>query len=81
MDLASLDLWDDCTAAEVAMFRETASTDKDEEVEVCSNRGAWRMKRRYSSSVRKPVTRSTPARLYQERSSRTISPAVGRCAT
>lgn len=32
MDLASLDLWDDCTAAEVAMFRETASTDKDEEV-------------------------------------------------
>ncbi len=26
------------------------------------------------------MTRSTPARLYQERSKKTISPAVGRCA-
>ena len=29
----------------------------------------------------KPITRSTPARLYQERSKSTISPAAGRCAT
>jgi DNA replication protein DnaC len=34
-----------------------------------------------SASVQKPITRSTPARLYQERSKRTISPAAGRCAT
>ena len=40
----------------------------------------WR-NRRYSGSVQKPITRSTPARLYQDRSSRTISPAVGRCST
>src|SRR5690349_13742464 len=39
------------------------------------------MKRRYSASVQKPITRSTPARLYQDRSNSTISPAVGRCAT
>src|SRR4028119_2392421 len=36
-------------------------------------RNSW-----YSSSVQKPITRSTPARLYQERSNRTISPRVGR---
>jgi hypothetical protein len=46
-----------------------------------SNSGAWRMKRRYSSSEQKPITRSTPARLYQDRSNSTISPAVGRCWT
>ena len=28
-----------------------------------------------------PITRSTPARLYQERSNITISPLVGRCCT
>jgi hypothetical protein len=33
------------------------------------------MNSQYSSSVQKPITRSTPARLYQERSKRTISPA------
>src|SRR5215831_17658414 len=32
------------------------------------------------SSVQKPITRSTPARLYQERSKRMISPAAGKCA-
>jgi hypothetical protein len=31
--------------------------------------------------VQKPMTRSTPARLYQLRSNSTISPAAGRCAT
>ena len=46
-----------------------------------SNIGAWRMKTAYSSSVQKPMTRSTPARLYQERSNSTISPAVGRWLT
>ena len=35
----------------------------------------------YSSSVQKPITCSTPARLYQLRSNSTISPAAGRCAT
>ena len=33
----------------------------------------------YSASVQKPMTRSTPARLYQLRSNSTISPRVGRC--
>ena len=46
-----------------------------------SKRGAVRMNSWYSSSVQKPMTRSTPARLYQLRSNRTISPAAGRCAT
>ena len=32
-----------------------------------------------SSSVQKPITRSTPARLYQLRSKITTSPAAGRC--
>ena len=36
---------------------------------------------RYSSSLQKPMTRSTPARLYQLRSKRTISPAAGRWGT
>ena len=30
-------------------------------------------------SVQKPITRSTPERLYQERSKNTISPADGKC--
>ena len=46
-----------------------------------SNSGASRMNSQYSSSVVKPITRSTPARLYQERSNMTISPAAGRCGT
>ena len=33
------------------------------------------------SSVAKPMTRSTPERLYQERSKSTISPPAGRCGT
>ena len=46
-----------------------------------SNSGQVRMNSQYSSSVQKPITRSTPARLYHERSKRTISPAPGICAT
>src|SRR5215472_13310779 len=46
-----------------------------------SNSGQTLRKRRYCSSVQKPMTCSTPARLYQLRSKITISPAVGRCAT
>src|SRR6266516_336220 len=46
-----------------------------------SNSGQERRNSWYSSSVQKPMTRSTPARLYQLRSNRTISPAAGRCAT
>ncbi len=34
---------------------------------------------RTPSSVQKPITRSTPARLYQLRSKSTISPPAGRC--
>ena len=41
--------------------------------------GHWCRKRRYSSGVQKPMTCSTPARLYQLRSNSTISPAAGRC--
>ena len=43
-----------------------------------SNSGVWRINSRYSCGSQKPITRSTPARLYQERSKNTISPAVGR---
>ena len=39
----------------------------------------WWRNRWYSSAVQKPITRSTPARLYHERSNRTISPAAGNC--
>ena len=48
---------------------------------ICSKIGVWRMNRLYSCGVQKPMTCSTPARLYQERSNRTTSPAAGRCAT
>ena len=47
---------------------------------ICSKIGAWRRNRSYSASVQKPMTRSTPARLYQDRSKMTISPADGRWA-
>ena len=50
-------------------------------VSISSNWGAWRRKISYSRSVQKPITRSTPARLYQDRSKSTISPAVGSWAT
>jgi hypothetical protein len=46
-----------------------------------SNSGQERSNSWYSSSEQKPITRSTPARLYQLRSKRTISPAAGRCST
>ena len=50
-------------------------------ISICSNCGAWRRNSRYSASVQNPMTRSTPARLYQDRSNSTISPADGRWAT
>src|SRR5512142_1538276 len=46
-----------------------------------SNSGTDRRNSAYSSAVQKPITRSTPARLYQLRSKSTISPAAGRWAT
>ena len=52
-----------------------------ERTSIRSNSGASRMNSQYSSSVAKPITRSTPARLYQERSNMTISPPAGRCGT
>src|SRR5207248_7877366 len=52
-----------------------------ERTSIRSSSGAWRMNSRYSLRVQYPMTRSTPARLYQDRSNSTISPAAGRCAT
>jgi hypothetical protein len=43
--------------------------------------GHWCRNRWYSSFVQNPMTRSTPALLYQERSNSVISPAAGRCST
>ena len=34
----------------------------------------------YCCLVQNPITCSTPARLYQDRSNSVISPAAGRCA-
>ena len=45
----------------------------------CSNTGHSSRNRSYCSSVQKPITCSTPARLYQLRSKITISPAAGKC--
>jgi hypothetical protein len=42
-----------------------------------SNPGVCSMNSRYSLGVQKPMTRSTTARLYQDRSNNTISPAAG----
>src|SRR5919206_3792527 len=46
-----------------------------ERTNILSNSGQDRMNSQYSSSVQNPITRSTPARLYQLRSNSTISPA------
>jgi hypothetical protein len=46
-----------------------------------SKEGQERRNSQYSSSVQKPITRSTPARLYQLRSISTISPPAGSCST
>ena len=43
--------------------------------------GHWCRNRLYSSLVQNLITCSTPARLYQLRSNRTISPAAGRFST
>ena len=43
-----------------------------------SNSGQDRINSRYSSSEQNRITRSTPARLYQLLSNRTISPAAGK---
>ena len=43
-----------------------------------SNSGASWMNCSCCSGVEKPITFSTPARLYQERLKITVSPAVGR---
>ena len=58
---------------------EAVTVELDEDIEL--NSGQERMNSATSSCVQKPITRSTPARLYQERSNRTISPGDGRCAT
>ena len=52
-----------------------------ERASIRSNSGAERKNSSYSSSVQKPMTRSTPARLYQLRSKSTISPPAGRWLT
>ena len=52
-----------------------------ERTSIRSSSGTWRKNSSTSASVQKPMTRSTPARLYQLRSNRTISPAVGSRST
>ncbi len=52
-----------------------------ERTSIFSNSGTVRKNSSHSSSVQKPITRSTPARLYQLRSNRTISPPAGRWVT
>ena len=51
-----------------------------ERTSIRSSSGACRMNSRYSARLQYPITRSTPARLYQDRSNSTTSPAAGRCA-
>ena len=46
-----------------------------------SNSGTVLVNSLYSSSVQNPITFSTPARLYQLRSKKTISPPEGSWAT
>jgi hypothetical protein len=48
---------------------------------IFSNAGACLRNSVYWSGVQNSITRSTPARLYQERSKNTISPADGKCGT
>ena len=48
---------------------------------ISSKDGACLMNSACCSGVQNPITFSTPAWLYQERSDRTISPYVGRCTT
>ncbi len=52
-----------------------------ERISIASSAGVARRNSSYSSSVQKPMTRSTPARLYQLRSNSTISPAAGSSST
>ena len=47
----------------------------------CSTAGTSSRKRSVCSRVQKPMTGSTPARLYQLRSKITTSPAAGKCGT
>jgi len=47
---------------------------------ICSNSGHCRMNRMTSRGEANSITFSTPARLYQDRSKSTISPAAGRWA-
>ena len=50
-------------------------------INILSKSGAVCKNSIYSLSLQKPMTFSTPARLYQLRSKRTISPAAGKFAT
>ena len=72
MDVESRRLWEAYTKAKEAMLERTS---------ILSNSGTERKNSSTSSSVQNPMTRSTPARLYQLRSNRTTSPAAGRWAT
>src|SRR6476661_5542924 len=48
-----------------------------ERTSISSNSGTERRNSSYSASLQKPITCSTPARLYHERSNSTISPLAG----
>ena len=50
-----------------------------ERTSIFSNSGTSSKNWSYCSSVQNPITFSTPARLYQLRSNKTISPPAGKC--
>ncbi|MNR35072.1 hypothetical protein D3C85_1528920 [compost metagenome] len=68
-----------CSSSEIE--NQYLTTWMPERTSMRSNSGTERKNSSYWSSVQKPITRSTPARLYQLRSNSTISPAAGRCDT
>ena len=73
--------WKRCSCSASLTENQYLSRMIPERTSIRSNSGQARSHSRYSSSVQNPSTRSTPPRLYQERSKITISPAAGRCST
>jgi len=68
-----------CSSSE--MENQYLMTCMPERTSIFSNSGTVRKNSSSCSSLQKPITRSTPARLYQLRSNSTISPAAGKCET
>jgi len=70
--------WKRCSCSSSETENQYLISWMSERTSMCSNSGQERMNSSYWCSSQKPITRSTPARLYQERSKMTISPAAGR---